>query len=188
MVLYAPPISPPVDAVEEFDRFADQPENSGRDFELIAGRIVEKMVSRPRQSSVAARLLILMGSFVLQHKLGRVTGADGGYQVGPERYIPDVAYISKSRQPLQPDEAYNPLPPDLAVEVLSPSNTDDEMRIKIGNYSAAGTVVWVLDPDRQRVEVYQAGQPVTVLQLGAMLDGGAVLPGFAVALADLFAD
>ncbi len=188
MVLYAPPISPPVDDVEEFDRFADQPENSGRDFELIAGRIVEKIVSRPRQSAIAMRLGGFMSVFVSQHKLGRVTGADGGYRVGNERYIPDVAYISKARQPVQPDDAYNPLPPDLAVEVVSPSNTDDDIRIKIGNYIAAGTVVWLLDPDRQRVEVYQAGQPVTVLRLGATLDGGAVLPGFTLALADLFAD
>lgn len=188
MVLYAPPIDPPRDPAEDFEAFTQLPENSGRDFELIAGRIVEKMVSGPRQSSVAARLLILMGSFVLQHKLGRVTGADGGYQVGPERYIPDVAYISEACQPLQPDEAYNPLPPDLAVEVLSPSNTDDDMRIKIGNYIAAGTVVWVLAPDRQRVEVYRPGQAVTVLGITATLDGGALLPGFAVALADLFAD
>jgi len=188
MVLYAPPIDPPRDPAEEFESFTQRPENTGRDFELIAGRIVEKMVSRPRQSAIAMRLGGFMSVFVSQHKLGRVTGADGGYRVGDERYIPDVAYISKARQPVQPDDAYNPLPPDLVVEVLSPSNTDDDMRIKIGNYIAVGTVVWVLDPDRQRVEVYRPGQAVTVLGITATLDGGALLPGFAVALADLFAD
>jgi Uma2 family endonuclease len=188
MVLYAPPMPADAEDAVDFEAFTQLPENIGRDFELIAGKVIEKMVSRPRQSSVAAVLLVLMGGYVLQRNLGRVTGADGGYRVGAERYIPDVAYISKARQPVQPDDAYNPLPPDIAVEVVSPSNTDEDIRIKVMNYIAVGTVVWVIDPDRQRVEVYRPGQAVTVLGAGATLDGGDALPGFTLALADLFAD
>jgi Uma2 family endonuclease len=188
MVLYAPPMPPATMDVEAFEAFTQLPENNGRDFEFIAGKVVEKMVSRPRQSSVAMRLGGYMTVFVLQHNLGRVTGADGGYRVGRERYIPDVAYISKARQPVQPEDAYNPLPPDLAVEVVSPSNTDEDIRVKVMNYVAVGAVVWVIDPDRQRVEVYQPGQAVIVLGAGTTLDGGTLLPGFTLALADLFAD
>ncbi|MBZ0295054.1 MAG: Uma2 family endonuclease, partial [Anaerolineae bacterium] len=149
--------------IEEFDEFIRQPEHVSRDFELIAGEIVEKMVSKPKASMIAVRIVSLIGTHIQPQKLGRVTGADGGYQVGADRYIPDAAYISKARQPNIPDEAYNPLPPDLAVEVLSPSNTSDEMRIKIANYLAAGSVVWVVDGDRQRIEVYQPGQAPQVL-------------------------
>jgi Uma2 family endonuclease len=131
----------------EFDKFIRLPENANHDFELIAGEIVEKMVSSPRASAVGALIAGLLAVHVHQRGLGRVTGADGSYVIGGERYIPDAAYISKARQPVQPGDAYNPLPPDLAVEVLSPSSTDDEMRIKIAHYLAAGTLVWVVDPD-----------------------------------------
>lgn len=124
----------------EFDRFIRLPENVSRNFELIAGEIVEKMVSNPRSSSIAALVLGFMAVHARQHNLGRVTGADGGYMVNGERYIPDAAFMSKVRQPVQPSDAYNPLAPDLAVEVLSPTNDPDEIRIKIANYMAAGTL------------------------------------------------
>jgi Uma2 family endonuclease len=188
MALYAPPISPTIETAEDFDAFTQLPENQGRDFEFIAGRIVEKMVSKPLQSSVAMRLGGFMMVFAFQNKLGWVTGADGGYRVGTERYIPDVAFISKARQPIQPADAYNPLPPDIAVEVVSPSNSDEDIRVKVMNYIAAGTVVWVIDPERRRVEVYRPGQAVSILGVGGTLDGGTVLPGFTLPLADLFGD
>jgi Uma2 family endonuclease len=189
MVFPAPPTAP-ARAPEDFDfvAFTQLPENIGRDFELIAGEVVEKMVSRPRQSQIAARLTRRVGAFVDDNQLGRVTGADGGYWVGPERYIPDVAFISSARQPVQPDDAYNPLPPDLAVEVISPSNDREEIRVKVGHYLAAGTAAWVVDVDRPRVEVYQPGQMPLILTLKDTLEGGAVLPGFTLALNDLFAD
>lgn len=174
--------------VEEFDEFIRQPEYARRDFELIAGKIVEKMVSKPRASMIAARIASLIGVHIQPQNLGRVTGADGGYRVGTDRYIPDAAYISKARQPNIPDTAYNPLPPDLAVEVLSLSNTSDEMRIKIANYLAARSVVWVVDGDRQRIEVYQPGQAPQVFGVDDMLEGDEVLPGFRVSVKAIFAD
>jgi Uma2 family endonuclease len=174
--------------LEEFEQFIGQPGNADRDFELIAGEIVEKMVSSRRSSAIGVLIAGLMAVHVRQRRLGYVTGADGGYQVGRERYIPDAAYISKARQPTQPGDAYNPQPPDLAVEVLSPSNDADEVRIKIANYLAAGTVVWAVHPDKQRSEVYRSGKPPEVLGIGDALDGGDVLPGFTLTVKDLFAD
>ena len=183
MVLQTKPVT-----IEEFDRIVTKPENINRNFELIAGEIVEKMVSNPRSSAIGALAVEFLSTHVRQRGLGRVTGADGGYVVGDEKYIPDAAYISKMRQEKRPDEAYNPLAPDLAVEVLSPSNDDDEMRIKIANYLAAGTVLWVIDPDRERVEVYASGQPPKILGANDTLEGGALLPGFKLAVKELFAD
>lgn len=97
---------------EEFDQYVRLPENAARNFELIAGEIVEKMVSHPRSSSIGALMTGVVALFVRQNGLGRVTGADGGYVVAGERYIPDTAYISKARQPMQPAEAHNPLAPE----------------------------------------------------------------------------
>ncbi len=173
---------------EEFDQFINLPENVDRLFELIGGEIVEKMVSGPRASTIGTYIAGLLAVHVRQRDLGRVTGADGGYVIGKEKYIPDAAFISKARQPMQPTDAYNQLAPDLAVEVLSPINDDDEMRIKIGNYLAAGTVVWVLDPDKQRVEVYKSGQPPKVLGVKDTLEDENLLPGFKVAIKELFQD
>jgi Uma2 family endonuclease len=99
-----------------------------------------------------------------------------------------VAYISKIRQPVQPPDAYNPIALDLAVEVLSPSNDDEEMRLKVANYLAAGTLVWVVDADKQRVEVYEAGKPSVVLGINDTLDGGDVLPEFHLSVESIFAD
>lgn len=183
MVLRTKPL-----ASDEFDRFVKLPENAGRNFELIAGEIVEKMVSSPRSSAIGALMAGLIAVHVRQRDLGRVTGADGGYMVGKEKYIPDAAFISKARQPIQPDEAYNPLAPDLAVEVLSPSDDDEDVRLKIANYVAAGTVVWVFDPDKKRIEIYRNGQPPEVLGIEDTLDGGDILPGFKVAIKDIFTD
>ena len=173
--------------MQEFDRFVALPENVSRNFELIAGEVIEKMVSSPRSSTIGLFIGGSISVHVRRNDLGWVSGADGGYLVAGEKYIPDAAFISKLRQPVQPSDAYNPLAPDLAVEVLSPSNSDDEMRIKIAHYMAAGTLLWVVDPDRQRVEVYRSGQlPKILLGINDTLDGGDVLPGFTVAVKEIF--
>jgi Uma2 family endonuclease len=170
---------------EAFDQFVLLPENRDRNFELIAGEIVE-VVSNSYSSLVSMLLGGRVSVFVFDHGLGWVTGADGGYWVGDERYIPDAAYISKVRQPQPSHDAYNPNPPDLAIEVLSPSDDRDDLRLKIVNYLNAGTTLWVVNPPLKTVEVYVPGQKPRVLTINDTLDGGAVLPGFTLAVKDVF--
>ena len=170
--------------VAEFEQFIELPENADRLFEYIGGKIVE-VVSNTYASAVAARVNYWISHYVIQHESGHVTGADGGYVVAGERYIPDVAFVAKARQP-QLDRPYCPIPPDLAVEVLSPSNNPRAMRLKIANYLVAGTVVWVVDPDRKMVEVYTPGQAARTIGIDETLDGGEVLPGFTVAVKEIF--
>jgi Uma2 family endonuclease len=137
-------------------------------------------------SEVAGRIFGYIFVFLLKNNIGRLTGADGGYRVSGERYIPNVAFISKEKQPESSHDAYNPNPPDLAVEVLSPSDQADDMRIKIANYLAAGTVVWVVEPEAKTVEVYTPGQKAEIFRLDDTVDGGGVLPGFTLAVKDMF--
>jgi Uma2 family endonuclease len=170
---------------EEFDEFLTLPENADRDFEHISGRIVE-VVSNNHSSEVGANFLGELRAFIKPRKLGRVTGADGGYWIGRERYIPDVAYVSFARQPEPCYDAYNPIAPDLAVEVLSPSNTGRELRRKIVNYLNAGTTVWLADPDAETIEVYMPGKEALLLRKGDTLDGGALLLGFTLAVNEVF--
>jgi len=171
----------------EFDRFVALPENADRNFEFIAGEIVEG-VSNSKASRIAIKIVSRVSVYVDDHKLGRVTGADGGYVVYGEKYIPDAAFVSYVRQPAAPDVPYNPIAPDLAIEVLSPGNSETEMIRKIGNYLAAGTVVWVADPENQTVDVYTPNRPRQTLRMGGVLDGGDVLPGFRLALDRIFSD
>ena len=174
-------------SVKEFDEWVQRPENAERHFEFIGGEIVE-VVSNNYSSEIALFIGAKLSLFVREHGLGRVTGADGGYMVLGERYIPDVGFISKAKQPKPSREAYNPNPPDLAVEVLSPSNKEADMSFKVVNYTLAGTVVWLVDPDRQMVEVYVPGQPPVKVAGDGVLDGGAILPGFSLVVSDLFQD
>ncbi|MDX1995307.1 MAG: Uma2 family endonuclease [bacterium] len=173
--------------VEQFDVFVLQPENADRNFEYVRGEAVE-VVSNPKSSSTGARFITYMGMYLLHNDIGHLTGADGGYYVSGERYIPDVGFISYARQPeLAYREGYVAIAPDLAVEVLSPSDTDDRLRVKVANYLAAGTVVWMVDVEAQIVEVYVPGKPVKQLDKNGVLDGGSVLPGFTLAVKDVFA-
>lgn len=170
---------------QEFDRVAALPENRDRRLELIAGEIIE-VVSNSYSSRIAAAIVGELRAFTKPRRLGGVTGADGGYVVAGERYIPDAAFISAERQPEGSHEAYNPLAPDLAVEVLSPGDEQATLRRKLTNYLYAGTTVWVIDPEARTVEVHSPGQPLQVIHAAGILSGEPVLPGFSLPLADIF--
>jgi Uma2 family endonuclease len=168
-----------------FDAFINAPENKEFAFEYINGRIVA-VVSNQLSSVIGLFFGGVIMLFVRKHKLGYTTGSDGGYWVAGERYMPDCGFISKARQPKPVDDTWNPLAPDLAVEVISPSNADEEMRIEIANYLSAGTVVWVANSYTEQVEVYVPGKPVQVLRRGDVLTGGDVLPGFEISIIEIF--
>ncbi len=115
--------------VEEFDEFVLLPENADKHFEYIGGEIVE-VTSYDLSSEVGARLAAYLGIFIVQRKLGRIKGADGGYMIAGERYSPDFGFTAQAKKPRPTGELYDSIPPDLVVEILSPSNRDREMRIK----------------------------------------------------------
>ncbi len=171
----------------DFDAFIRLPENSDRVFEFIGGEIVE-VPSNPLASKIAGLILTALNIYLRENDIGHVTGADGGYMVGGERYVPDVAFISYARQPELPASGYNPTPPDLAVEVVSDPASGEEqqrLRFKVSHYTAAGTLVWVVNPAQQTVEVHAPGQPAQLVGRDGALTA-ACLPGFALPLAAIF--
>jgi Uma2 family endonuclease len=169
MVITSAPIT-----AAEFDELA---RSSDHPLEFVGGEVYE-VVSNWDSSEIAMSLGSFISAFVRAHGLGKVTGADGGYKIGNERYIPDVAFVKQERLTDKYEEGYFPVAPDLAVEVLSPSDSERKMRIKIANYLQAGTVVWLVNPAESSVEVYVPGKQVEVLNLNGTLDGDSVLPGF----------
>jgi Uma2 family endonuclease len=174
--------------VEEFDVFTDLPENADRLFEFIGGEVVE-VPSNAYASEIGVNIAFFIKLHLRQNNLpGHVTGEHGGYKVSGERYAPDVAYVSAERQPVLDKQGYNSIAPDLAVEVDFPSSvkSKENLMVKVANYLAAGTVVWVVFPERKEVEVYAPGQPVRIFGVDDTLDGGNVLPGFKLPVKDVF--
>jgi len=171
--------------VEEFEHFVMRPENAGKNFEFIGGEMVE-VVTNSYSSQVAMQIGAQITIYVNKHRLGYVTGEAGGYRVGDERYLPDVGFISKAKQPEPPHDTYIPHAPDLAVEVISPTDTPRFLRLKVVNYLDAGTAVWLVDPETKTVEVYTPGVKAYTLDLSGTLDGGTVLPGFMLPVQAIF--
>jgi Uma2 family endonuclease len=157
--------------------------------ELIDGVLVEKTMGL-RESLVALTIGRLVGNFVDEHDLGIVLGADGMMKLLPRQVrIPDVSFVPNER--LQdgeaPPAAVPELVPDLAVEVLSESNTRAEMDRKLREYFFAGTrLVWYVDVPSRTVDVFTAPDQSTRLTATDTLDGGVVLPGFSVPVVRIF--
>jgi Uma2 family endonuclease len=172
--------------IEEFEAFALLPENLDRRLEYVNGEAFELRLSH-QSSVVSASFGAYLLGFVRPRDLGFVTGAGGGYRIAGSDFIPNCAFISKQKLPKPSKQFYYSESPDLAVEVLSPSNTHEEMRLKIVSYLDAGTLLWLVDVGKRRVEVYTPGQPPKVLGIDDILDGGDVLPGFTLPLKEVFA-
>jgi Uma2 family endonuclease len=161
----------------------------GKLCEVIDGVLVEKPMGY-----YESRIAVLLGRYLDEHleqnDLGIVTGADGPLMVeeGQLRY-PDLAFFAWDKFPnrVLPRDPILDHVPDLAIEVLSKSNTPREMRRKRREYFDAGArLVWEVNPVKRTVRVYTAFNQSTTLREGDMLDGGDVLPGFTLSLATLF--
>ena len=158
-------------------------------YELVDGTLVEKTVGT-YESYLAGLLVQIIGAFVRENDLGIVLPPDGMLRLAPGLVrIPDVSFISWVRLPNRqvPRQAIADLLPDLAVEVISPGNTAEEMNRKLREYFDGGVrLVWYVVPSRREVHVYQsAGSPIVVSQ-SQSLDGCDVLPGLVIPVASLF--
>ncbi len=157
--------------------------------ELIDGTLVEKSMGAI-ESHLAAVLIEFLGPFVRQHDLGILLAEAGMLRYSPKRiYLPDISFISWAQNPMREMQKQQvaDLHPDLAVEVLSPSNTRREMEKKRADYFDWGTqLVWQLDPVTRIMQVFTAPEASTTVETTGTLDGGEVLPGFSLPLANLF--
>jgi Uma2 family endonuclease len=157
--------------------------------ELIDGTLVEKAMGY-EESLIATQIGYLLQSFVRARRLGWVSGEAGMMRILRRRVrIPDVAFVSKARLP-EGQRPKGPIPdlvPDLAVEVISESNTTKEMQIKLKEYFAAGTrLVWYVDPPTRTVQVFTSPDTSTRLNESDTITGCDVLPGFEVQVAEFF--
>lgn len=158
--------------------------------ELVDGTLVEKAVGQ-YESRVAIVLAYFMEGYLEQHDLGICYGADAMLRVVPGRVrLPDVSFVSWTKLPNRelPAEPIANLVPDLAVEVLSESNTRREMENKRREYFQGGArLVWEIDPETRSARVYTSPDQFQEIGPDGTLDGADVLPGFTLSLAQLFA-
>ncbi len=174
--------------VQEFDEWAELPENFEKLFEYIGGEVFE-VPSNPFASAIGYNIGFSFKLYLVESGLqAHVTGEAGGYWVFGERYAPDVALLLKSKQAELAKQGYNPIAPDLAVEVDFPSSAESQkkLRFKLANYMAAGTLLWIVDPEAKEVEVYAPGKAGKLFRIGDTLDGGDVLPGFSLKVDSIF--
>jgi Uma2 family endonuclease len=162
-------------------------------YEVVDGKIVEKEMGA-RQAEIAGILVQYLGTFARTHRLGRAL-IEFIFRIDQAKNLqrrPDVAFVAHARWPVHrrvPDVAVWDMVPDLAIEVVSPSNTADDVQGKIHEYFEAGVNrVWVVYPAQKEVYVYASPARIQVLQLGEELDGGDLVPGFRLPLAALFED
>jgi len=128
--------------------------------------------------------------FVSEKGLGKAYATGTGFILSrrPDTVrAPDAAFVRADRVPKIPVHKYFPGAPDLAVEVVSPSDTHRELVAKVDEWLAAGTTsVWVVDPPNQRIDVYRKGIRVLRFRMGDMLRGEPMLPEFELKIADVF--
>jgi Uma2 family endonuclease len=163
-----------------------------RRYELVRGDLLMMSPASPVQGRYAERLSRVLGQYVEDQELGEVYTAEPGFmlQAEPDAIVraPDVAYVRNDRiPPVDQQAGFWPIAPDLAVEIISPSETATSVQAKVQDYLAAGTrLIWLVYPDSRLAVEYQSAVQIRQYGLDEQLEGGAVVPGFQYGLRRLF--
>lgn len=172
---------------DEFAVWTANREQPGHTVELIHGEMIT-VPTNPLSSLLAMRIALALGGFARAHALGEVLGADAGLQVNETSVIaPDVSFLRLEKLGQLSFHGYGKIIPDLAVEVISPTDRQRDIRRKLALYAEIGTLVWVIYPERRLAEVYAPDAPVSIVPADGVLSAPELLPGFALALAEVFA-
>lgn len=173
---------------EEFQQLPDPP--GGVRQELVRGVIVTMPPPGGQHGVCCSRIGRRLAAFVEDGDLGFVASNDTGFisERDPDTVRgPDLSYWSRQRLPAVP-EGYVTVPPDLAVEVVSPNDRFGAVQAKVKHYLERGVrLVWVADPQDRSVTVFRPGRPADILEENEMLTGADVLPGFGCRVGELFA-
>jgi Uma2 family endonuclease len=158
-----------------------------RSYELVDGEWKEKEMPGGMHGLVSSRLDRRIGAFAEEHNLGE-TYVETSFQIGGNERIPDVAYVSVARTPAEnvPRGKW-PVPPDIAIEVISPNDLYPEVQKKMEEYLAAGVhQVWHVEPERRTITIYRSPTNIIAFPEDSELTCEDLLPGFRCALRDVF--
>jgi Uma2 family endonuclease len=165
--------------------------DDGHHYEIVNGELIDMGNSGALHGYICSNLMILLGGYVQQQKLGAMFDSSTAFRMkNGNRRSPDISFFAKARL-----QGITTLPsgylegaPDLAVEVLSPGNTFEEIADKLEEYFQNGTrLAWVINPMQTYVMVYHsAPEPEKLLRSIDSLEGEDIIPGFTLPVADLF--
>ncbi len=172
---------------DEFFRLYSHKEGQ---YALVKGEVIEMAPPGGVHGGIAVNIAIGLGSFVRQHDLGRVV-VETGFRLEsrPDTVRgPDVAFIAKDRVPAEGlPRAFFMGAPDLAVEIVSPSDSAGELEMKLSNYLSNGSSsVWVVYPDSQRVQVFRPDGSCRWYSEDSVIEEPELLPGFSLPLHEIF--
>lgn len=164
---------------------------NGKRYDLLQGGLIKMSPVGLPHGKIAARLSKALGLYIDEHRLGEVY-VEVGFRLenNPDTVLgPDVAFVSHARlKQTESEEGFFPGAPDLAIEVISPSETDQDVQTKVAAYLQAGAkLVWVVRPKRRTLTVHYPDGTARMFTEAMTLSGEDVLPGFSLELKELFA-
>ncbi|RKU09793.1 hypothetical protein C6503_20605 [Candidatus Poribacteria bacterium] len=155
-------------------------------YEYIKGELIPVPPTSLEHGNITTNLFLPLGLYVRENQLGSVYMPDTGFRVGEHVLMPDIAFLASARIPDDLSKA-SPIPPDLAVEVVSPTDVLYRVEEKVFAYLEAGTqLVWVLKPRSKTVTIYRSETDITLLTRNDTLTGENVVEGFSCQVAELF--
>ncbi len=162
-------------------------------FELILEELISVSPASYKANLVSDFINWKLYGFVREHGLGAVSVAEAGFlvEVDPGTVVaPDIAFVARDRMPNRiPERWFLAVVPDLVAEVISPTDECREIERKEAGYRrVAVPMIWWIDPAKELAWIHRLGRPIEHLDRTGVLDGGSVVPGFALALADAFAE
>jgi Uma2 family endonuclease len=177
---------------ERFAELLEKPEYENMLLELVQGEIVEMSKPTGMHGEVAFLIGLKLGNFVYEHGLGRMTAAETGFILAKDAEGKDTvrgldcAFISIAKAPKPLENRLVDIAPDLAVEVISPGNTAEDIDQKIHELLEAGTpLIWIVYPKTLSVAVHTTKGSISY-SINDTLTGGDVLPGFTLPVRDIF--
>ena len=161
-------------------------ENDVPGYEYAKGELIPMAPATKRHGKISVNIIRYLDRHVYENGLGEVYTAETIFQVGERMMKPDVAFVATARLDVDEDKTF-PIPPDLAIEVVSPTDVHYRVVRKALDYLEAGTrLVWVLDPIAKAVTVYRSESDIETLTRESTLTGEEVVPGFACRVEQLF--
>lgn len=158
-----------------------------KNYELVNGVPEEKEMPGARHGMIAARLLVRLGGFVETNQLG-VAFTEVNFNLGRNERIPDLSFVAADRIPAEgiPDGVWQ-IPPDLAIEVISPNDLHEKVSNKVLEYLEAGVKqVWIVSPEIRTVTIFRSMEQVQVFSGDRVLESPDLLPGFHCLLTEIF--
>ncbi|RKU39143.1 hypothetical protein C6496_03360 [Candidatus Poribacteria bacterium] len=155
-------------------------------YEYVKGELIPMPPTSGEHGDISMCLVRYLMPYVYENQLGRVYTSDTGFKIGDRFLIPDVAFVSTERLPDDRRKAFS-IPPDLAVEIVSPTDVLFRVFEKALTYLSGGTqLVWVIEPVAKTVTVYRSETDIKVLTREDTLSGEDVVEGFSCKVSQLF--